>query len=611
VVQLVEISESVEAVRTILEIASRSKAPSSPSLVDVDGDTLVETDDSPKERESHINALQQGITAAQHLFEELSETVTQASRQDEETWYDLESSLHASQPYISDIDAGPSQQASIRNIDSYIEEAEKEMEKARRSLDSSNMDSFQLHLETAERWLLEARKSVKDLKSKYNFIYEKQYEISMTLAETYTLQSNYTDARKEYEFVAGKVTFSDGLTDMVKKGELLCRRAELERTMHERKDDARISLENQRAYCYRAYNLVHGRLVPARPEDERNEMHQNIDNLLKRCFWALHSCLLEEKNTVAARNLRADHPGLLLSSPAPGTNPDRQKSSVPTIPQTLCSEEMYTLNVKPTRDSAVSGLKIPPCHPGAVSTSPDDMGSALTSVSSNGSASTPSSPTPGSVSNLRARSSIGDVDLAKEMALRPKQLKDDLFIRVVGSVPVEKLKMPDSDSRTPLMLAARYKADELISLIIERLEEADEDSGCNLVDKDGCNVLHHALDRADINALDVRTIETLIGRVTDLNAADAHGETPLHYCASYGNVTICELLLRKYRSRVDINAKDKVRRTPVFLAARRNKVAMVQSLCKQGAAIDPLELDRLNGTCKKLLQQELKRRRCG
>lgn len=126
-------------------------------------------------------------------------------------------------------------------------------------------------------------------------------------------------------------------------------------------------------------------------------------------------------------------------------------------------------------------------------------------------------------------------------------------IRSLVGTPAWSVLVPDSDGRTPLMLAAvRGHADAAQALL-------DAKADVNAVDGGGWSALHYAA-RAGV----VATVTTLVERGANL-AADACGSTPLHDAVVRDRTAVVEALVR---ARAPVDATDVSAATPLAEAAR-------------------------------------------
>ena len=132
------------------------------------------------------------------------------------------------------------------------------------------------------------------------------------------------------------------------------------------------------------------------------------------------------------------------------------------------------------------------------------------------------------------------------------------------------VNLKNGDGETPLLIAAQRGHEEVVKLLLERIE-VNADS----MDKDNQSPLSYAaagghekivkllLDRNDVKA----------------DAKDLYNRSPLSYAAEQGYETVVELLLK--RNDVKANSRDKTNRSPLSYAARRGHQKVVELLLKR------------------------------
>ncbi|MCY4583270.1 MAG: ankyrin repeat domain-containing protein [Chloroflexi bacterium] len=133
----------------------------------------------------------------------------------------------------------------------------------------------------------------------------------------------------------------------------------------------------------------------------------------------------------------------------------------------------------------------------------------------------------------------------------------------------------DSEMVTPLMLAARSGAIE----IVERLVTLGADS--SLVDERGYTPLHHASLEGHI-----LVVEMLLNAGAPIDVTDEVGRTPLHVAAAHG---CSEVAARLLASGADVRSRDEeYESTPLHLAARGGHAGLVPILVSHGADVDAM-----------------------
>jgi len=91
----------------------------------------------------------------------------------------------------------------------------------------------------------------------------------------------------------------------------------------------------------------------------------------------------------------------------------------------------------------------------------------------------------------------------------------------------------------------------------------------------GCQTLHDAGRRGDVKA-----VKLLLEQGADVNARDKVERTPLHWAACMGHTALAELLLSQG---ADVNAEDQVGLTPLQLAILTRNAELADLLLKHGA----------------------------
>jgi ankyrin repeat protein len=126
----------------------------------------------------------------------------------------------------------------------------------------------------------------------------------------------------------------------------------------------------------------------------------------------------------------------------------------------------------------------------------------------------------------------------------------------------------DDGLATPLHVAAAEGFDELVLLLLARGARTDEKDWC------GCTALHQAVlhDKR-------RTAGILLSKGANVNAFANQERTPLFYAACKGNVAVVELLLCHG---ADVHAES-LGETPLKVAVKRNHTAVAEMLRRAGA----------------------------
>lgn len=142
--------------------------------------------------------------------------------------------------------------------------------------------------------------------------------------------------------------------------------------------------------------------------------------------------------------------------------------------------------------------------------------------------------------------------------------------------------MKNSAGNTPLLHIAKYS-----NLSLDILEVFDQvETDFNDVDSDGKTVLVYAIEKGE----SLEIVETILENGGSISWRGKKGETLLHLAAATGDVAVVKLLLDD--GRIDVNAKDNDRRTPLHWAViaevgRERAKAAAEELVKLGAT--PLE----------------------
>ncbi|KAJ4301424.1 hypothetical protein N0V90_003516 [Kalmusia sp. IMI 367209] len=159
-------------------------------------------------------------------------------------------------------------------------------------------------------------------------------------------------------------------------------------------------------------------------------------------------------------------------------------------------------------------------------------------------------------------------------------------------------------------------ADEAARLLVEACSEsssaandvlADPDFNVNARNSRGKSITHLVLGTANVTTKPTKmryiatAVQLLCLHHADIDVADDKGLTPLHWCVKTANTLAARHLIEQ---RVDINAKDNLGRTPLYLLAIDGSPVpeMAQVLIQSGAHLDGKELPDLSGKPKKAQQ---------
>jgi ankyrin repeat protein len=138
----------------------------------------------------------------------------------------------------------------------------------------------------------------------------------------------------------------------------------------------------------------------------------------------------------------------------------------------------------------------------------------------------------------------------------------------------------DDQWRTPLMVAALYDKEEVVTWLVEHGADV------HVVASDGMTALHYA-----VEAWSGGCVSRLIGYKADIESRNRRGMTPLHYGADDGADEVVQQLVGMG---ADVEARDHDGRTPLHHAAAYGRVDCVKVLLSGGA--DANSRDSYGGT---------------
>ena len=116
-----------------------------------------------------------------------------------------------------------------------------------------------------------------------------------------------------------------------------------------------------------------------------------------------------------------------------------------------------------------------------------------------------------------------------------------------------------------------------------------------IVDKNGRNVLHHAIEACQVEAVrwvieEYDRINVTIHGVNIAQVADKDGLTPLHVAAGWGSRDILDQIIDPLISEgVNLDRTDNVARTPLHLAVASLRLAAINTLIDHGANVNVVD----------------------
>lgn len=140
----------------------------------------------------------------------------------------------------------------------------------------------------------------------------------------------------------------------------------------------------------------------------------------------------------------------------------------------------------------------------------------------------------------------------------------------------------DSDGRVPLHWAVSFQNEEIISLLISRMQDIDVNE---LKDEAGWTPFHIACAVGNLSI-----IKQLFALDTkpDLNLPTNQGITVLHLAVSKKHPRICEFLLENGAS---VRVKDKRSQLPLHRAASIGSMGMTDMLCRAGSPLNRNDIE--------------------
>lgn len=129
--------------------------------------------------------------------------------------------------------------------------------------------------------------------------------------------------------------------------------------------------------------------------------------------------------------------------------------------------------------------------------------------------------------------------------------------------------VPGQDGDTPLLLAAYYRADEIVQMLVER----------------GAPV--SVFEAAAIG--DVQRVRRMLDDQPELASSFSHdGWTPLHLASHFGRLAVVELLLAR-RAEVNARSKNALANTPLHAALAGGHGRTARRLVEEGADVNAVE----------------------
>ena len=186
--------------------------------------------------------------------------------------------------------------------------------------------------------------------------------------------------------------------------------------------------------------------------------------------------------------------------------------------------------------------------------------------------------------HLERRDEAGQTPLAVAVLHKQRELAEELVMMGAD------LQATDQRGMTPLLLAAQNNDVQLLSLIVNN---ASSMRARDVIYEN--TVLHLLAQHPDSGVMGAdRVFQMMLTKGVDVNAKNAVGNTPLHYAAQSGNLTLMKLLLD---SRAAIDSANTDNESPLHFAARAGQPRAVQFLVQAGADVNlrgregtPLEL---------------------
>lgn len=139
------------------------------------------------------------------------------------------------------------------------------------------------------------------------------------------------------------------------------------------------------------------------------------------------------------------------------------------------------------------------------------------------------------------------------------------------------INLPGENGRTPLMMSIIFS----LNVIIKELVDDGADLYC--LDKDGVSAMHWAAGSSNMFAVNCLTSAGVNPEPYDLNVKNSLGRTPIYIAAMYSQPKNVAMLARRG---ADINLADNFGNTPLHNAAFQMKIGMMQILITHGANIN-------------------------
>lgn len=163
-----------------------------------------------------------------------------------------------------------------------------------------------------------------------------------------------------------------------------------------------------------------------------------------------------------------------------------------------------------------------------------------------------------------------------------------VFQTLARKCPASRLGNQDEDGYSLVHYAALHNRPQILQLLMIQGQDISVRRH-HLTTQVGTTPLHLA---AKSGSLDSALL--MVSNHGDMVSADHAGWAAIHHAAFYNHAPIVRMFIRKYGDQMELETWDKLRQTPLLLAASSGALESVKILIELGANIRKIDMDRNN-----------------